>query len=131
MFDCQELYSSISNLWCFKRRYLGFNSNHISNIDVSKTKKVFDLKHINKNKKEILIKKIKVNKIIEWKILNDTRHCLSKILWKNSTNLKSKYIKSFQTFTIFLHNTKLIWIIREIMTNKTWWHDIPWFLSLI
>ena len=53
MFDCQELYSSTSNLWCFKWRYLGFNSSHISNIDVSKTKKVFDLKHINKNKKEI------------------------------------------------------------------------------
>ena len=31
----------------------GFNSSLISNIDVSKTKRVFDLKHINKNKKEI------------------------------------------------------------------------------
>ena len=53
MFDCQELYSSTSNLWCFKWRYLEFNSSPISNIDVSKRKRVFDLKQINKNKKEI------------------------------------------------------------------------------
>ena len=64
MYDCQELYSSTNNLWCFKWRYSRFQDSTLvssqilmhqkqTNIDASKTKRVFDLKHINKNKKEI------------------------------------------------------------------------------